>query len=81
MDVAAPIPSATAIGKSGALPATSDASQSIDIPIPSLMTRAFCDAALFCHNYRGVVANTTIEVGDVLVVHADAAVGHEAADR
>ena len=32
-------------------------------------------------DHRGADGDTVIQIGDILVVHADAAVGHEAADR
>jgi hypothetical protein len=38
-------------------------------------------AALVRHHHRRVVVDTAVKVGDVFVVHADAAIGHKAADR
>src|ERR1700735_4520898 len=38
-------------------------------------------APLLRHHHGGAVADPGEQVGDVLVVHADAAIGHEAADR
>src|SRR5215467_5160704 len=41
-----------------------------------------CGAArLVCHHHRRMVADAAVEISDVFVVHADASVGDEAADR
>ena len=37
--------------------------------------------ALFGHDDRRVIVDTAVQIGDVLVVHANTAVGDEAADR
>lgn len=44
-------------------------------------TEPFATAALVGHHDRRMVADAAVEVGDILIVHANAAVGHEAADR
>src|ERR1700722_1732603 len=96
MAVMDPIPPAMATGRSGASPAIFRKSiernnnynskyarlcQSTNGRCRERPLKSRCRGWLLYDDHRGEVADACVKVGDVRVVHADAAMGHVAAHR